>query len=62
MNTVMWFLQILAGLAFVAAGYSHGLRHEQMKAQQGGQWIAAVSRELRVFISICEVRRLHVGY
>jgi uncharacterized membrane protein YphA (DoxX/SURF4 family) len=55
MNIVLWVLQVLAGLAFIGAGYMHGLRHEQMKAQQGGQWVGDIPHPLRIFISICEV-------
>jgi uncharacterized membrane protein YphA (DoxX/SURF4 family) len=55
MNIVLWALQVLTGLAFVAAGYSHGLRHEQMKTQQGGQWVGDIPHPLRIFISICEI-------
>ncbi len=55
MNIVLWIIQILAGLAFIAAGYTHGLRHEQMKAQPGGQWVGDLPHPLRIFISICEV-------
>jgi uncharacterized membrane protein YphA (DoxX/SURF4 family) len=54
MNILLWILQILLGLAFIAAGYNHGFRSDQMKSQQGGQWVAAIPRGLLTFIAICE--------
>lgn len=54
MNIVLWIVQVLLGLAFLGAGYSHGFRAEQMKSQQGGQWVAAVPRGLLTFIALCE--------
>jgi len=54
MNTVVWIVQVLVGLAFIGAGYNHGFRSEQMKSQPGGQWIAAVPRGLLTFIASCE--------
>lgn len=54
MNIILWILQVLLGLAFVAAGFSHGFRSEQMKEQAGGQWVSAVPRGLLSFIAICE--------
>jgi hypothetical protein len=54
MNIFLWIVQVLVGLAFVGAGYNHGLRAEQMKAQRGGQWVTAVPRGLLTFIAICE--------
>jgi uncharacterized membrane protein YphA (DoxX/SURF4 family) len=55
MNLVLWALQILAGLAFVAAGYNHGFRIEQAKTQQGMQWMAALPKGLLVFIGSAEI-------
>lgn len=55
MNIVLWIVQVLLGLAFLGAGYSHGFRAEQMKSQQGGQWVAAVPRGLLTFIAVCEI-------
>lgn len=54
MNIVLWILQVLVGLAFVGAGYSHGFRAEQMKSQQGMQWLGAIPRPLLAFIALCE--------
>ncbi|MCI0393448.1 MAG: DoxX family protein [Chloroflexi bacterium] len=55
MNVVLWIVQVLVGLAFVAAGYTHGFRAEQMRSQQGMQWIAAVPRGLLNFIALSEI-------
>jgi hypothetical protein len=54
MNIALWIVQVLLGLAFLGAGYGHGFRAEQMKSQQGGQWVAAVPRGLLTFIALCE--------
>ncbi len=54
MNIVLWIMQALLGLAFLGAGYNHGFRAEQMKSQQGGQWVAALPRGLLTFIALCE--------
>src|SRR5262245_41255141 len=55
MNIVLWILQLLVGLAFVMAGYVHAFNPDRMKAQLGGQWIAAVPNGLRLFIGISEI-------
>ena len=54
MIIALWIVQVLLGLAFLGAGYSHGFRAERMKSQPGGQWVAAVPRGLLTFIAICE--------
>ena len=54
MIIALWIVQVLLGLAFLGAGYGHGFRAEQMKSQQGGQWVAAVPRGLLTFIALCE--------
>lgn len=38
MNVALWIVRALLGLAFVAAGVSHGFRPERMMAQPGGRW------------------------
>ncbi len=53
MNTLLWVLQILLGLAFVAAGYNHAFRFEQIKSQM--KWVNDVSRGLRTFIGVAEI-------
>jgi len=51
---VLWVVQILVGLAFIGAAYSHGFRSDLMKSRPGGEWIAAVPRPLMIFIAACE--------
>ena len=53
MNTVLWILQVLLGLAFVAAGVNHGFRQEQAKKQM--VWMQDVSSGLLTFIGIAEI-------
>ncbi len=53
-NIILWVLQVLVGLAFIGASYSHGVAPEQMLAQPGGQWVAALPRGLLTFIALCE--------
>ncbi|MCL5996174.1 MAG: DoxX family protein [Chloroflexi bacterium] len=53
MNVVLWVLQVLVGLAFVAAGVNHGFRIDQIKAQM--KWVNALPRGLVTFIGICEL-------
>lgn len=55
MDIVLWILQILLGLAFIAAGYNHGFNSEKAKAQQGMQWMGAVSKGLLTFIGVTEI-------
>ena len=55
MTIAIWIVQVLTGLAFVLAAYSHGFRADQMKAQPGGQWVAAVPRGLLSLAVVCEV-------
>jgi len=54
MNIILWVIQVLVGLAFIGAGYSHVFGAEQMKTRPGAEWIAAVPKPMRVFIAICE--------
>ncbi len=53
-NIILWILQVLVGLAFIGAAYSHGIAPEQMLAQPGGEWVAALPRGLLSFIALCE--------
>jgi hypothetical protein len=55
MNTVLWIVQILVGLAFVAAGLTHGFGYERIKAQPQMSWVTALPRELVTLIGICEI-------
>jgi hypothetical protein len=55
MNTVLWIVQALVGLAFVALGPNHAFRYDQMKSRPQMQWVAAVPRGLMAFIGICGI-------
>jgi uncharacterized membrane protein YphA (DoxX/SURF4 family) len=55
MNTLLWIVQILVGLAFVAAGWTHGFGYERIKDQPRMNWVTAVPRGLVTFIGICEI-------
>jgi uncharacterized membrane protein YphA (DoxX/SURF4 family) len=55
MNIVLWIAQILLGLAFLAAGYTHGFNSEKAGAQKGMQWMAAMPRGLLTFIGVAEI-------
>ena len=53
MNTVLWILQLVLCLKFVSVAYTHGLRADQTKMQQGMQRIGAVARPLLTLIALC---------
>jgi uncharacterized membrane protein len=53
MDVVLWILQVLLALAFVAAGVNHAFRFEQIKSQMA--WVTALPRGLLTFIGICEI-------
>ncbi len=55
MNIVLWILQVLLGLAFLAFGYNHGFNVEKGKDRSGMSWMGAVPRGLMYFIGICEI-------
>ncbi len=55
MNIVLWILQVLLALAFVAVGINHGFRVDSIKSQQGMGWVSAVPRPLMTFIGVCEI-------
>lgn len=55
MNTFLWVLQALLAIAFLAAGFNHAFRAEQMKAQRGGQWVVAVQRPWLTVIGWLEI-------
>ncbi len=45
----------MLGLAFVAAGYTHGFNSEKARSQQGMQWMSAVPKGLLTFIGMAEI-------
>ncbi len=53
MNIILWVLQVLIAMAFVAAGYNHALRFDQIKSQM--KWVNDVPRGLVTFIGVCEI-------
>ena len=55
MNIALWIVQVLVGLGFVMAGVNHAFRAEQIKSQQGMQWVNAVPKGLLLFIGVCEI-------
>jgi uncharacterized membrane protein YphA (DoxX/SURF4 family) len=55
MNIVLWIVQIVLGLAFIALGYNHGFNVEKAKTQQGMQWMGALPRGLMTFIGVAEI-------
>jgi uncharacterized membrane protein YphA (DoxX/SURF4 family) len=53
MNIILWILQILLGLAFIAAGYNHGFNIEKARTQM--QWMTAAPDNLLRFIGVSEI-------
>ena len=53
MNIILWILQILLGLVFIAAGYNHGFNIKKARTQM--VWMNAVSDNLLVFIGASEI-------
>jgi len=53
MNIFLWILQVLVGLAFIAAGYNHGFNIEKARTQM--VWMKDVPNGLLVFIGISEI-------
>jgi uncharacterized membrane protein YphA (DoxX/SURF4 family) len=53
MNIILWILQALLGLAFIAAGYNHGFNIEKARTQM--QWMTAVPENLLRFIGVSEI-------
>jgi uncharacterized membrane protein len=55
MNTVLWIVQVLLGLAFIGAGVNHAFRYEAIKVQPMMSWVNALPRGLLTFIGIAEI-------
>ena len=53
MNTTLWVLQVLLGLAFLMVGYNHGFNIEKARTQM--QWMTAVPDNLLRFIGVSEI-------
>ena len=54
-NLVLWVLQVLLALAFLAAGSGHILSYDRMASQPGTSWVTAVGRDRMRIIGILEV-------
>jgi uncharacterized membrane protein YphA (DoxX/SURF4 family) len=53
MNILLWVLQVVLGLAFVAAGYTHGFNIEKARTQM--KWMTAVPNGLLMFVGVSEI-------
>ena len=53
MHVVLWILQVLLGLAFIAARYNHGFNIEKARTQM--QWMTAVPDNLLRLIGVSEI-------
>lgn len=52
-NSVLWTLQVLVALAFLAFGYGHGMGFDQTRARRGMAWLDAVGKgRMRVIASL----------
>ena len=54
-NLLLWIGQILLALAFLAVGFGHVLRFEQMSTRPGMTWLAAVGPDRMRIIGILEI-------
>jgi uncharacterized membrane protein YphA (DoxX/SURF4 family) len=54
-NMLLWIGQILLALAFLAFGYGHILRFDQMWTRPGMTWLAAVGRDRMRIIGALEI-------
>jgi uncharacterized membrane protein YphA (DoxX/SURF4 family) len=55
MNTVLWVVQIVVGLAFIMAGTIKAFRAEQAAVQGRMKWVGELPRGLVAFIGISEL-------
>jgi uncharacterized membrane protein len=55
MTVVLWILQGLLALAFVAFGFTHAFRIEEARSKPRMAWMTAVPRNLWTFIGIAEI-------
>ena len=55
MNVALWIVQILLGMAFIAAGVNHAFRYDVIKAQPMMSWVNALPRGLMTCIGVCEI-------
>jgi VIT1/CCC1 family predicted Fe2+/Mn2+ transporter len=52
-NTFLWILQIVLCLKLASVAYTHGLRADQAKMQQGMERFGGVARPLLTFVALC---------
>ena len=53
MNTLLWALQVILAVKFVSVAYTHGLRPDLTKMQQGERRFGAAMRPLLRLIALC---------
>ena len=53
MNTLLWALQVILAVKFVSVAYTHGLRPDLTKMQQGERRFGAAMRPLLALIALC---------
>jgi uncharacterized membrane protein YphA (DoxX/SURF4 family) len=53
MNIVLWILQVLLGVVFIAAGYNHGFNIDKARTQM--KWMTAVPDNMLRFIGVSEI-------
>jgi VIT1/CCC1 family predicted Fe2+/Mn2+ transporter len=53
MNVVLWILQIALCVKLLSTAYTHGLRVDEAKMQQGKQRLGGATRPLLIFASLC---------
>jgi uncharacterized membrane protein YphA (DoxX/SURF4 family) len=55
MNIALWVAQALLALAFLAVGFNHAFKIENMKPMRGMGWINRVPARLMTFIGFAEM-------
>jgi len=53
-NILLWILQVVLGLVFIAVSYSHSFGTAQVASLPSMAWLAAVPQPLMLFIALCE--------
>ncbi len=53
MDIVLWFLQLVLGIKFISVAFTHGLRPDPTKMQQGRQRLGAAAQPLLALIALC---------
>jgi hypothetical protein len=50
-NSILWFLQAILSIKFLSVAYSHGIRQDQSKMQQGIQKMGHWARPVLYFVA-----------